>query len=137
MTIGERIRTVRESKRMSQDELAKRMGYKDRSSVSKIEKGSDDTIYLNTVQNIADILECSPLYLMGMDKELKSEIKVENTEHISKPEIYYTDSAAQQIAQEIFDNKELRLLFDAAKDASPEDLLTVHTMLTALKKKEG
>ena len=49
---------------------------------------------------------------------------------------YYTNPETAKIAQEIFENKELSLLFDTARDASPEDLQTVHTMLVALKKKE-
>ena len=49
---------------------------------------------------------------------------------------YYVDAKTAKVAQEIKDNKELGLLFDAAKDASPEDLQTVHTMLLALKRKE-
>lgn len=65
MTVGERIKQAREAKKMSQDELAKRMGYKDRSSISKIEKGKDDNIYLDTILKIADVLDCSPLFLMG------------------------------------------------------------------------
>lgn len=50
---------------------------------------------------------------------------------------YYVDDKTKEIAQQIFDNKELRLLFDAAKDASSDDLKTVHTMLMALKAKKG
>ena len=50
---------------------------------------------------------------------------------------YYVDNKTKEIAQQIFDNKDLRLLFDAAKDASSDDLKTVHTMLMALKAKEG
>lgn len=69
MTVGERIKFVRESLNMSQEELAKKMGYKDRSSISKIEKSKDDDIYLDTIQRIAEILNCSPLYLMGWDNE--------------------------------------------------------------------
>lgn len=69
MTVGERIKQVREAKGLSQDELAKRMGYKDRSSISKIEKDNDDNISMNTVQKAADALNCSPLYLMGWDEE--------------------------------------------------------------------
>ena len=49
---------------------------------------------------------------------------------------YYINDETASIAQEIFDNKELRLLFDAAKDAQPDDLQTVHQMLLALKRKE-
>ena len=37
--IGRRIRAIRESKGMSQDELAQKTGYKSRSSVNKIEMG--------------------------------------------------------------------------------------------------
>jgi len=49
---------------------------------------------------------------------------------------YYVNPETAEVAQKIFENKELRLLFDAAQDASPEDLLTVHQMLLALKRKE-
>lgn len=56
-------------------------------------------------------------------------------EEEEKPKYYLNDETAA-IAQDIFENKELRLLFDAARDAEPEDLTAVHTMLLALKRKE-
>ena len=40
------------------------------------------------------------------------------------------------MAQALFENKNLRVLFDAAKDATPEDLKTTYDMLMALKRKE-
>lgn len=49
---------------------------------------------------------------------------------------YYINEETREIAQAIYENKDLSLLFDAARDAEPEDLKTVHTMLTALKRKE-
>lgn len=51
-------------------------------------------------------------------------------------EKYYLNEETSKMAQSIFENKELRMLFDAAQDASPEDLETVHSMLLALKRKE-
>lgn len=51
-------------------------------------------------------------------------------------ENYYIDKDTREIAEEIRTNKELKLLFSASKDASPEDLKTVHQMLLALKRKE-
>lgn len=54
----------------------------------------------------------------------------DNTDH------YYLNDETAKAAQEIFENKELRLLFDAARDADAEDLQTVHSMLLALKRKE-
>ena len=75
------------------------------------------------MQKIADYFNVSVEYLMtGKEKE--------------GGEKYYLNEETSQIAQEIFENKELRLLFDAAKDAPPEDLQTVHQMLIALKRKE-
>ena len=38
----ERIRRRREELGLSQDELAKKLGYKSRSSINKIEKGEND-----------------------------------------------------------------------------------------------
>lgn len=49
---------------------------------------------------------------------------------------YYFNPETVKMAQAIFENQELRLLFDAARDSSPEDLQTVHSMLLALKRKE-
>lgn len=51
-------------------------------------------------------------------------------------ERYYLNDETAQMAQKLFENKELRVLFDAAQDASPEDLKTTYDMLMALKKKE-
>ena len=49
---------------------------------------------------------------------------------------YYLNEETAKVAQEIFENKNLRVLFDAARDATPEDLKTTYDMLMALKKKE-
>lgn len=49
---------------------------------------------------------------------------------------YYLNPETSRIAQKIYDNKELSVLFDAAQDAEPEDLQALHGMLMALKRKE-
>ncbi|MBQ8519257.1 MAG: helix-turn-helix transcriptional regulator [Agathobacter sp.] len=70
---------------------------------------------------IADFLGVSVEYLRTGEEE-------------SEP--YYFNDETAKMAQAIFENKELRILFDAARDSSPEDLQTVHSMLLALKRKE-
>lgn len=50
---------------------------------------------------------------------------------------YYLDAETAKKAQEIFENKQLSLLFDAARDAKPEDLEIVQSMLLALKNKDN
>ncbi|MGL6201909.1 MAG: helix-turn-helix domain-containing protein [Lachnospiraceae bacterium] len=57
-------------------------------------------------------------------------------EERSGEEAYYLNEETAKVAQDIFENKELRVLFDAARDAEPEDLEAVHAMLLALKRKE-
>lgn len=49
---------------------------------------------------------------------------------------YYFNEETAKAAQEIFENKELRMLFDAARGADPEDLKALHSMALALKRKE-
>lgn len=49
---------------------------------------------------------------------------------------YYFSEETAQVAQEIFENKELRMLFDATRNADAEDLRALHNMALALKRKE-
>lgn len=77
----------------------------------------------DTMKKIADYFGVSVDYLMtGKEKE--------------GGEKYYLNNETAEIAQHLFENKDLRVLFDAAKDATPEDLKTTYDMLMALKKKE-
>lgn len=51
-------------------------------------------------------------------------------------ERYYLNDETAQVAQEIFENKELRALFDVQRDMKPEDLKALQQMALALKRKE-
>ena len=62
---------------------------------------------------------------------------VSRSELIGEPqEAYFSNPETQKIAEAIYHNKELRLLFDAAKDADPEDLEFVHEWLLHRKEQE-
>jgi transcriptional regulator with XRE-family HTH domain len=50
-----------------------------------------------------------------------------------KNETYYVNPATSQMAQELFDNPDLKMLFDAAKDSKPEDLKMAADMLRRFK----
>ena len=50
---------------------------------------------------------------------------------------YYTDKETAETAQEIFLNPDLRMLFDAARDASPEDLRYAAELLMKFKGKSN
>lgn len=49
---------------------------------------------------------------------------------------YYINEETAQVAQEIFENKELRALFDVQRDMEADDLKALHNMALALKRKE-
>ena len=62
----ENIKMLREQKGLSQTELAHRVGYKDKSSVSKIEAGVVD-LPQSRIAAFAKVLGVSPAELMGID----------------------------------------------------------------------
>ncbi len=75
MKIGTRIKNRRLELDMTQYELAQRLGYSDKSSISRIENSSKLT--LNKVQLLADALNVSPSYLMGWEEENNIDIDVD------------------------------------------------------------
>ena len=64
MTIGQRIKERREELDITQDELAKRLGYKSRSSINKIELDVYN-LKQSKIKAIADALQTTPSYIMG------------------------------------------------------------------------
>ena len=72
---------------------------------------------------IADYFGVSVDYLMtGKEKE--------------GGEKYYLNDETAEIAQEIFENKNLRMLFDVSRKASPERLKAYYNMIRELEKQE-
>ena len=115
------LRELRTSNNLTQDELAQKLNI-GRSRISMYERGERKPDF-ETLELISDFFNVDMNFLLG---------KTNLTTTVG----YYVNDDTRKIAQEIYQNKELSLLFDAARDASPEDLKTVHTMLLALKKKE-
>ena len=113
------IRTLCTKRGISIKTLEKELGF----SNGSLAKSA--TIKAERLQKIAEYFNVSVDYLMyGEDKSGLLDKK------------YYINEETSKMAQSIFENKELRMLFDAARDATPEDLETVHSMLLALKRKE-
>ena len=119
MTVYERVESLRKERKISQGNLEKELGF----SNGSISKWKTSMPKPERLQKIADYFGVSVDYLMtGKEKE--------------GGERYYLNEETTKMAQTIFENKELRMLFDAAQDASPDDLQAVHSMLLALKRKE-
>ncbi len=96
-----------------------------RSTIGMYETGAREPDF-ETLEIIADFFNVDTDYLLG---------RTNKTTLIPKTGYYLNDDTAKA-AQEIFENKELRMLFDAARDADAEDLKALHSMALALKRKE-
>lgn len=76
LELFKRIRSRRKMLGISQDELAKRVGYKSRSSINKIELGIND-IPQSKIVEIAFALDTTPEYLMGWTSDASNQDKDE------------------------------------------------------------
>lgn len=77
---------------------------------------------------------------MGKIQRLADYFHIEKSallDKASQEQTYYTNPETVKVAQEIFDNSDLRILFDAAKDSSPEQLKLAAEMLRQFKKTSG
>lgn len=118
MNSVDRVKNICKERKIPVSRLERDLGFSN-GYIGQLKKGTFPADRLNS---IANYLNLSPQYIMtGQENETEQ---------------YYHDEETAQMAQEIFENKELRLLFSAARDASPEDLKTTHDMLMALKRKE-
>lgn len=80
-TLGQRVKELRKQLNLSQDELAKLMGYDNRASISKIENDSID-LPVSKVKSLAKSLNTTESYLMGWEdlpeppQEEKEKVKI-------------------------------------------------------------
>lgn len=119
----EKFEKLLEKQRVSAYQVAKATGL-NQAMFSEWKKGSYSP-KIDKLQKIADYFGVTVEYFLD-------EKYTESNSHK-----YYVNDETGIMAQKLFQNKDLKLLFDAAVDASPEDLKTVHAMLLALKAKEG
>lgn len=69
------IKRRREELKMSQTELAKKLGYKDRSTIAKIESGEND-LTQSKISAFAEALQTTPAWLMGWEDSTPDIFKI-------------------------------------------------------------
>ena len=116
MAFNERLRELRTKKDMSQSQLATALGIS-KSSISMYELGERQPDF-ETLEIIADFFNVDMNYLLG--DESKS--------------TYYLDPEVAEMAQELYARPEMRVLFDATRNVSPDDIQFVIDMLDRMKK---
>ena len=109
MTIGDRIKQRRLELNMTQEELAKKAGYKSRSSIQKIESSRD--LPIDKIEISAKSLDISPSYLMGWSNDVdfiidepgtgKSQLLIEYVLHIISKKYSYESKNDERIAKAV------------------------------------
>lgn len=115
---NEMLKYLRQRAGYSQQDLADLLKIS-KSTIGMYEQGRRSPDY-ETLEKIADIFNVDMNFLMGgKTKE-------------STPE-YYINPETAKLAQELFENHDLRILFDAARDSDPKDLQMAADLLKRLK----
>lgn len=144
MVLYENIRKRRKELGLSQKELADKLGYKSTSTIAKIENGTND-IPQSKIVAFAKALDTTPGKLMGLNTGIISVAPptifrgidgITQNEEPTEPQGYYINPETAALAQELHDKPELRILMDASRDLSPEDVKFVAEMVQRMKKKE-
>ena len=115
MKFKDNLKQLRNKRGLSQAELAEKLGFST-GLIGMYESGKRKPSY-EALEIIADFFNISIDYLMG--KESKS--------------IYYPDPDAAEIAQEVQQRPELKLLFEVSRKASVDDLRLIISMMDRLK----
>lgn len=92
-----------------------------KSTLQRYEAGSIKNIPLDKLKDLAKALKVTPEWIMGWDSP-----KQENNS-------YYLNEDVAAIAQEIYEDKDLKMLFDASRKVSKEDMQLVIDMVKRLK----
>lgn len=140
-SIGEMIKKYRQEHGMSMEEFASRCGLS-KAYISLIERGkntrSDKPIVpsIDTVKAIANVLGVDLNVLlrsMGYDAPMKTVITIEPGYGDNG---YYSNPDVVALANELFHNEDLRVLFSAGRDLSKEQMKETYDYIKYLKSKE-
>ncbi len=112
MNIYERIKTLCKQQNLTVTSLEKELGFA-KGSLSKIDSHKPSS---ERIHKLADRLGVSASYILT-----------------GETDSYYTNKETARYAQEIFENPDLRALFDAGFDSTPEDLKMATDLLKRLK----
>ena len=120
------FKRLRIASQLTQADMAQKLGIA-KSTISMYENGNREPDF-ETLEKIADFFNVDTDYLLGRTE--KTSILPETIGH------YYLNDETREIAQEVFENPELRSLFHVARDIPPERLKAHIDFMKSLKEQE-
>ncbi len=119
--IGTIIKTRRESLNLLQQDVADYVGVT-KSAVSRWEKGEIENMGRSKIKRLAEILRLEPSVIIYGNQDI-----------VAEETPYYLNDDTRAMAQEIFENPELRILFDASRKLKKKDIEAVIEITKRLK----
>ena len=142
MSIGKLIKNFRETNQLSMQEFADKTGLS-KGYISMLEKGihpQNGKPIVPSVETVSKIASAMGITIDELLERTNGSQKIslsKDDQNNGQHEDYYLDPEVAQKAQEIYDDPELRILLDAKRDLSKEDLEAVINIVKALKAKDG
>ena len=121
--IGKRIQIAREQAGINKKELAVNINVSP-STLSRYDSGDSDRVKIAILKSIAEATHVNPLWISGESESMD----------VPKSNTYYLNEETAELAQELFENPNYRMLFDAARGANPESMKLAADILTRMKK---
>lgn len=127
---SKRLKELMSLKNLRQVDIAEKTGL-GKSAISQYVSGKitpkQDKVYI-----LADGLNVSPAWLMGYDVPMAREI-IPVSEKLNNG--YYTDPETAELAEKLRTDPDMKILFSAAKDLTPEEMQQAADYVNYLKMK--
>lgn len=115
MEIKDILKERRIARGLSMKELAEKVGVSE-GTISRWESGDIANMRRDKIAALSDVLGISPMTILG----------IEEGEH------YYLNDEVAELAQALYERPEMRVLFDASRKATKEDIEQVADILARL-----
>lgn len=125
MSVGKNIRKFRKLNKLTQEELANKLGVSDKTISSwEVDRTEPD---IGTVQKLARYFGCDISDLVGEQEQYRVK---------ESGQLYYLNDDVRELAQELFDNRELKLVMDSSRKLSKKSLTDLKNIINNMKGEE-
>lgn len=125
-SIGARLKALRLDRGLTQDEVGKRV-LVSKQTLYKYENDIVTNIPVDKIELLAEVYHVTPAYIMGWEQP---------EEDVDDSPSYYDDPEVVAIANEMKENPNIRVLFDASRGLSKESIEEVRRFVEYQKAKE-
>lgn len=125
-SIGARLKALRLDRGLTQDEVGKRV-LVSKQTLYKYENDIVTNIPVDKIELLAEVYHVTPAYIMGWEQP---------EEDVDDSPSYYDDPEVAAIANEMKENPNIRVLFDASRGLSKESIEEVRRFVEYQKAKE-